>query len=666
MAITTITRNLKLRISSDLTEDSKFNLNKLDSLGSIYQTDTNQLAKVRSQTDILLQTQDPDIGGSGSGGTINIGSSDQPADTINLNATNINLSTAINFSDQATGGTRSLLLQYKSDLNGATDTAANRSLRFDLEGADRDVILGGNFQIDNNLTFTAAGAVSLTLPVSGTVSTITGTETLTNKTIDTATNTISNLTNSNISASAAIDGSKLVPVFGAQEISTSSGIKFINGIYGITLQPPTLSNDLTFKLPTGDGSAGQVLGTDGAGNLSFISVATASLPEANIFIGNSSNQQTATDTAVLGDIQATTVSGLQIKAQAIFNADINNNAAIALSKLAAFGTVSRVAISGASGELTTLDTVTTTELGHLDGVTSAIQTQIDGKQSLDATLTSLAAYNTNGMIVQTAADTFTGRTLTAGSGKISVVNGNGISGNPTIDIGTLTAGDIPNLDTSKITTGTFVDARIAQSNVTQHEAAINHDALTSFIADEHVAHSSIDITAGTGLTGGGTIDASRVLTLALDELAVITTPASNDYIPITDTSDSNANRRILFSNFEANLNHDSLTGFVTNEHLDWTADLGGSVVHDSNISSSSVTQHSGSTFLANWTQADGATKVINHALGTQDIAVELYDTADGATIMIDSVVRTDTNNLTLTGVNLPGTFNYRVLIREIK
>lgn len=80
-------------------------------------------------------------------------------------------------------------------------------------------------------------------------------------------------------------------------------------------------------------------------------------------------------------------------------------------------------------------TVTAAQLNYVTGVTSAIQTQFTNlaaaKQNVDATLTALSAYNTNGILTQTAADTFTGRTLTAGAG-ITVTNGDGVAGNPTV------------------------------------------------------------------------------------------------------------------------------------------------------------------------------------------------------------------------------------------
>ncbi len=72
----------------------------------------------------------------------------------------------------------------------------------------------------------------------------------------------------------------------------------------------------------------------------------------------------------------------------IENADIKAAAAIDLNKLAAT-TVSRALVSDASGFVSAA-TTTATEIGYVNGVTSAIQTQLNGKQTLDTELTAIA------------------------------------------------------------------------------------------------------------------------------------------------------------------------------------------------------------------------------------------------------------------------------------
>ena len=61
----------------------------------------------------------------------------------------------------------------------------------------------------------------------------------------------------------------------------------------------------------------------------------------------------------------------------IVNADIKSSAAIAFSKMADL-TASRALVSDGNGDVSVSD-VTSTEIGYLDGVTSAVQTQIDNK-----------------------------------------------------------------------------------------------------------------------------------------------------------------------------------------------------------------------------------------------------------------------------------------------
>lgn len=55
-------------------------------------------------------------------------------------------------------------------------------------------------------------------------------------------------------------------------------------------------------------------------------------------------------------------------------------------------------------------------------------------QAHDAGLDALAVFNTNGLVTQTANNTFAGRTLIGTADQITVTNGDGVSGNPTVSL----------------------------------------------------------------------------------------------------------------------------------------------------------------------------------------------------------------------------------------
>jgi len=120
---------------------------------------------------------------------------------------------------------------------------------------------------------------------------------------------------------------------------------------------------------------GDVSGTsgtfDGTGNASITAaIAANSIVDADINASAAITKTKISGTAVtLADVG--TVTGTMIASDTIVDADINSAAAIAWTKIAPSSTVS------------------TTELGYLDGVTSAIQTQIDSKL---ATATASSTY----------------------------------------------------------------------------------------------------------------------------------------------------------------------------------------------------------------------------------------------------------------------------------
>jgi|TARA_B110000259_G_scaffold179101_1_gene218208 hypothetical protein len=63
----------------------------------------------------------------------------------------------------------------------------------------------------------------------------------------------------------------------------------------------------------------------------------------------------------------------------------------------------------------------------------------------------------------------------------------------------------------KLSGGTGITYNSGTGAITTTDGDIVHDNLSGFVANEHIDHTSVSVTAGTGLLGGGTIAATRTL-----------------------------------------------------------------------------------------------------------------------------------------------------------
>lgn len=276
----TLTPNLRLRVDSNLTANAKFNLQTLDSLGAVVSIATTGDTRIRSELDLTFTANDASVGGSGSGGNVTFGQAGNPLDSFRVYADVVDFST-FSLADRA-GGAGRLQLLYNSAAASPGPDSTPRSLTFDVQGGDRQLVLGGDLTTaGGSLTLNLSGASTLTAPTSGTLATLAGAEALTNKSMSGASNTFSNIgysslvltgqvVNADVAAAAAIAGTKISPDFGNQLASADLGFRSKAGSFHATVKGATSSSeDVLFVLPPDNGVAGHYLITDGTGNTSW-------------------------------------------------------------------------------------------------------------------------------------------------------------------------------------------------------------------------------------------------------------------------------------------------------------------------------------------------------------------------------------------------------------
>lgn len=375
---------------------------------------------------------------------------------------------------------------------------------------------------------------------------------------------------------------------------------------------------------------------------------------------------------------------------------------IALSSLSSLAT-NRALQSDGSGVISA-SSVTSTQLGYLSDVTSAIQAQLDGKLSLSGgtmtgainfggfTGTNLGAPSSaNDAATKTYVDTLVSNQLAGITWKAVVRAATTasitLSGEQTIDGVAVLTGNrvlVKNQSTQS-ENGVYIVDSGSWSRATDFDAVSPLDEINGAV---------VPVLSGTVNANTAWQETATVVTVGSSNIVFTNFPLGTVYTGgngITVTGSSIAVNHdgdgLQFNGVQLSLELDGSTlsksssglkvasGGITNTEINASAGIDASKIGTGSVSNTEFGYLDGVTSAiqtqlnskvtsaaTDWVTGDGTTKAFTHSLGTKDIWVTVRDKSDDQLIFVDTITATSTSVVTLTSSEAPGASGWRVIV----
>ena len=257
---------------------------------------------------------------------------------------------------------------------------------------------------------------------------------------------------------------------------------------------------------TGGGNSGSVTLNIGAGTGISVAADSIGTDDAHIRTLMSAGGDLAynSNTGVISYTTPTERTDAEVRALLSASGDISYNSTTGVISFSA-ATAPVTSVNGETGAIT----LSTDDIDEDGSPINLWFTNTRARAAISAS-GDLAYNSTTGVISYT---TPTERTDAEVRGLISVSDTGGhgsLEYNSSTGVITYTGPSASDIR-GDLSSGTGISFNQLSGAISTNDSQIVHDSLSGFVANEHVDHSSVSITAGAGLTGGGDITTTRTL-----------------------------------------------------------------------------------------------------------------------------------------------------------